>query len=58
MWWYAIGRSTQYFCSRSMSKLYETALLRAWMRSSARGDTLNGDSPGGQPSDFCEHEYA
>ena len=23
---------------------------------SARGDTVNGLNPGGQPSDFCEHE--
>ena len=41
-----------------MSKLNETGALRSRIRSSARGDTLNGLSPGGQPSDFCEHEYA
>ncbi len=56
MWWYVIGRSTQYFCSRSMSKLNDVAALRPRIRSSPRGETLNGESPGGQPSDFCEQE--
>ena len=41
-----------------MSNENETDDLRACIRSMARGDIVNGESPGGQPSDFCEHEYA
>ena len=56
MWWYVIGRSIQYFASSSRSNENETGCLRSRIRSSARSETEMGERPGGQPSDFCEHE--
>ncbi len=56
MWWYVIGRSIQYLREQLDVEENDTAPCAAAIASRARGETLNGESPGGHPSDFCEHE--